>query len=170
MKLKNIAPEELITNPFADIGKRWMLITAAHGGRFNTMTASWGSLGIIWGVPAATVVVRPTRHTFAFMEKADSFTLSFFPETCRTALNYCGTHSGRDVDKCKETGLIPVWDGEDVWFDAADMVLRCRKLYAQDMDPACFADPSQDSKFYPNKDYHRMYIGEITAAMQSIDA
>ena len=167
--MKTVSPEALVTNPFADIGGRWMLISAARDGKFNTMTASWGGFGVFWNKPSVIAVVRPTRHTYEFMEKTDTFTLSFLPERHRAALNYCGSHSGREVDKIKATGLTPVWDNADVWFEEADMVLRCRKLYVQDLNPAGFTEAELDSRWYPEKDYHRFYIAEIITAMQARD-
>ena len=102
-KFKEIKPEELEFNPFRLIGKDWMLITAGTEEKFNTMTASWGSVGILWNKPAVTIYVRPTRYTYEFVEKYDEFTISFFSEEYRSALNFCGSKSGRDYDKALET-------------------------------------------------------------------
>lgn len=160
--MRNIKPEELTDNTFSLIGKDWMLITAGSPDSYNTMTASWGGVGILWNKSVAWCVVRPTRHTYGFMEKSDTFTLSFFEEEYRDALMLCGTKSGRDTDKAAETGLTPV-AGElegTTTFGQARLVLECRKLYFQDIDPANFQDPALDGN-YPDKDYHRMYVGEI---------
>jgi len=67
-------------NPFTLIGKDWMLVTAGTAERFNTMTASWGGLGVRWERKVCTIYVRPTRFTFEFIERAEMFSLSFFPE------------------------------------------------------------------------------------------
>jgi flavin reductase (DIM6/NTAB) family NADH-FMN oxidoreductase RutF len=158
---REIAPESIKDNVFKLIDKDWMLITAGTIDAWNTMTASWGGLGILWNKSVAFCFVRPTRHTYGFMEKHDRFTLSFFEEEWREALNLCGTRSGRDTDKAKETGLKPVSGAQGtVHFEQARMVLECRKLYFQDISPERFLDPSID-KNYPNKDYHRMYVGEV---------
>jgi flavin reductase (DIM6/NTAB) family NADH-FMN oxidoreductase RutF len=158
---REIAPESIKDNVFKLIDKDWMLITAGTIDAWNTMTASWGGLGILWNKSVAFCFVRPTRHTYGFMEKHDRFTLSFFEEEWRDALNLCGTRSGRDTDKAKETGLKPVSGAQGtVHFEQARMVLECRKLYFQDISPERFLDPSID-KNYPNKDYHRMYVGEV---------
>ena len=166
---KSIEPKELQGNIFNLIGEKWMLITAAkNDGAYNTMTASWGGMGVMWGKPVVWCVIRPVRYTFEFMEEADYFTLTFFPEEYRKALNILGTKSGRITDKITESGLTPAMIGLDngdckkdaVYFEEADTVLTCRKLYYQDIDPKNFIDETLD-KNYPNKDYHRMYIGEI---------
>ena len=109
-EFRTITPEEFSGNPFTLIGRDWMLVTAANPGDglrggedYNTMTASWGGMGILWGKPVAFVFVRPQRHTFSFTEKNDRLTLSFFGPEYREALNFCGTKSGRDCDKAAET-------------------------------------------------------------------
>lgn len=159
---REIQPSEIGENVFKAVGADWMLITAGSLESFNTMTASWGGLGVIWGRNICWCVIRPNRYTYEFMEAADVFTLSFFEEKYREALKYCGSNSGRDVDKAKATGLTPVrgvLEGTTC-FDEAKLVLECRKIYFQDIDPGHFLDPAIENN-YPNRDYHRMYIGEI---------
>jgi flavin reductase (DIM6/NTAB) family NADH-FMN oxidoreductase RutF len=159
--LNAIPVEKIPDNVFKLIDKDWMLITAGTLESWNTMTASWGCLGILWSKPVAVCFIRPQRHTYGFAEKSDHFTLSFFEEEYRDALMLCGTKSGRDIDKAKETGLTPVSGGEDiVYFEQARLVLQCRKLYFQDLDPKHFLDPSIEEN-YPVQDYHRFYIGEV---------
>jgi len=85
-------------------------------------------------------------------------------------LNFCGTHSGRDVDKVKETGLTPAFTGSgSVYFSEARLVIECAKIYSQDLDPSAFLDP-KIAKNYPKKDYHRLYIGEIVTCMEREDS
>jgi len=164
---KLIKPEIITDNPFKLIDKDWMLITAGHGEShktFNTMTASWGGLGILWNKQVSFCFVRPSRYTYEFMEKNKQYTLSFFDKAFKQALNVCGTFSGRDVDKVAKAGLTSFEiQPQTVTFREARLVLVCQKLYFQDLDPGHFLDPALE-KNYPQKDYHRMYIGEITAA------
>ncbi|OQX83491.1 hypothetical protein B6D60_10405 [candidate division KSB1 bacterium 4484_87] len=129
---------------------------------YNTMTVAWGSFGVMWNKPFAHVVVRPTRFTFEFMEKFDTFTLTGFPEKFRDALTLLGTKSGRDGDKISEAGLTPIAATKVAApaFAEADLVVECRKIYWQDFDPGHFQDKSIDEN-YPLKDYHRIYFGEI---------
>jgi flavin reductase (DIM6/NTAB) family NADH-FMN oxidoreductase RutF len=77
---KEIKPTEIKGNPIHLIGQEWMLITAGTPQHFNTMTASWGSMGELWFKPVCFCFVRPQRYTYEFMEKSDVFTLSFFDE------------------------------------------------------------------------------------------
>jgi flavin reductase (DIM6/NTAB) family NADH-FMN oxidoreductase RutF len=156
-------------SPFERIGKGWMLITAGNvendKSNWNTMTASWGSLGVLWRKNVAFCFVRPSRHTFGFMNNAGIYTLSFFDESCRAALNLCGEKSGRDIDKAKEAGLTPVFFGGGpaegaVSFKEAGDIIICKKIYAQDLNPALFLDPGIEVN-YKGNDYHKMYVGEI---------
>lgn len=162
--LQKIDPKTLDENVFSLIGERWMLITAGTPERCNTMTASWGGLGVLWGKQTATCYIRPQRYTYEFMEAGEAFTLSFFGEEYRKALAFCGAKSGRDVDKIKECGFtVAAGAGDAPYFEEADLVLVCKKAYWQDLDPSHFLDPEIE-KHYPQKDYHRMYIGEIVEA------
>jgi len=159
--MKTIDPYNINESVFRLLDKDWMLITAGVKDNYNTMTASWGGFGILWNQPVAFIFVRPPRYTYEFLEKYDGFTLSFFPRGYRKILNYCGSKSGRDVDKAAETGLIPLETGKgNVYFSGALMVFECRKLYYQDLDPGHFLDHRIQSN-YPLKDYHRMYFGKI---------
>jgi len=160
-----IRPEEIGDNPFKLIGESWMLITAGTRDSFNTMTASWGGLGVLWNRPIAVCFVRPTRHTYGFMEAAGGFSLCFFDEQHRKILEYCGAKSGRKVDKVAKTGLLPVFGADTVYFEQARLVIECRKVHTWDIDPARFVDREID-KLYPKKDYHRAYIGEIVRCLK----
>ena len=162
MAFKEIRIEELSFNPFTKIAKEWMLITAGDEEKSNTMTASWGGLGIMWGKNVATAYIRPQRYTKEFVDNCAAFTLSFLSEEYRKALSICGTVSGKNVeDKWAEAGLHPYYVDGTTAVEEADMVLVCKKLYAQDMLPECFIETECDTKWYPEKDYHTMYIAEI---------
>jgi flavin reductase (DIM6/NTAB) family NADH-FMN oxidoreductase RutF len=166
MELKEIALEKLLFNPFTKIGREWMLITAGSAESHNTMTASWGGLGVLWGCNAATVYIRPHRYTFEFAEREAAFSLSFFGNDYRDALNLCGTKSGRDCDKPKEAGLTPVFSELAPYYQEASLVFICRKLYRQDLDEGLFIDSSLVDANYPERDFHRVYVGEIVKALE----
>lgn len=157
----SITPESLDKSPFQLIGKDWMLVTAEANGKANTMTASWGGLGVMWGKNVAYVVIRPQRHTKTFIDASDTLSLSFYDESFRKQLGYLGKVSGRDEDKITTSGLTLTHEGETPYFEEANLVLVCKKLYAQAFDPACFIDTESESKWYPNKDYHTLYIVEV---------
>lgn len=160
-KLVPIDPCVIKDNVFTLIGSDWMLITAGTPKSFNTMTASWGAMGELWHKKVCFCFVRPTRHTYQFITKAGTFTLSFFDETYRDVLNLCGSKSGRDIDKVAATGLTPAaTETGSVYFEQARLVLECRIMYTHDFDPERFIDP-KIHEAYPEKDYHRMFVGEV---------
>ena len=165
--LKPIDPKAIDQNVFSLIGEKWMLITAGTAERCNTMTASWGGLGVIWGAPSATCYIRPQRYTKEFVDREEYFTLAFFGEEHRKALAYCGANSGRDVDKVKECGFtVTAGESGAPYFEEAGLVLVCKKAYWQDMDPTHFLDGELDGKWYPERDYHRIFIGEIVEVLK----
>ena len=151
---------------FTKIGTEWMLVTAGNAEHFNTMTASWGFMGIMWNKPCAITAIRPQRYTKEFIDENEFFTLSFYPADERKALAFCGSNSGRDVDKCEKTGLVPMSVGSSVAFEQAERVLLCRKLYSQEMTSAGFFDQSIVSEQYRLDDLHTAYYGEIVAAYE----
>ncbi|OGF48824.1 MAG: flavin reductase [Candidatus Firestonebacteria bacterium RIFOXYA2_FULL_40_8] len=157
---------EISENPFKLIGKDWMLITAGQKGKFNTMTASWGAFGVLWNKNCCTIYVRPTRYTYNFLEKNEYYTLSFFEEKFRDALNICGAYSGKDTDKIKKSGLSPFQTGNSIAFKEAKLIIECKKIYFGELNPVNILDKKDDAAFYPKKDYHRMYIGEITECLK----
>ena len=161
----SVDPKTLSDNVFSLIGDKWMLITAGTADDCNTMTASWGGLGVIWGSPAATCYIRPQRYTKEYVDREEYFTLTFFGEEYRKALTLCGTKSGRDMDKVKECGFsVQTAACGAPYFEQAELVLVCRKRFAQDMDPANIPEDVKE-KWYPQKDYHTLYIGEIVEVL-----
>ncbi|MCI8648925.1 MAG: flavin reductase family protein [Anaerotruncus sp.] len=156
-----ITPEDFQKSPFQMIGKDWMLVTAEHAGKVNTMTASWGGLGVMWGKNVAFVVIRPQRYTKEFVDAAGCFSLSVLDSSMRQQLNYLGTVSGRDEDKIAHTGLTVLHDNGIPYFAQANTVLLCRTLYTQPYHPEGFLAQELDEKWYSAKDYHTMYIAEI---------
>ena len=172
MERHNIPLDKFKFDP-AIIKNRWILLTAGVFSPepsddpalpYNAMTISWGSVGQIWNKLFFQVVVRPTRYTYGFMESGDSFTLSVYPESLKPALSLLGSKSGRDGDKIAAAGLHPIASSSVAApsFQEAELVVECRKMYWQDLDPSHFLDPAIESN-YPKKDYHRVYFGEILA-------
>ena len=167
MREVNIA--ELNFNPVTMISDEWMLITAGTEGSYNTMTASWGHIGSIWGhgKKAATscVYVRPQRYTKKFVDREPLYTLCFFPPEYKKALGYLGSHSGRDEDKVAKMGLTPVFADGTTYFAEAKLVLVCRKLYRAPIREEGFLDRELMEAVYPGRDFHDMYIGEIVKVL-----
>ena len=161
-------PEKIEGNVFKMIGDEWMLVTASdREGRYNTMTASWGGVGVLWGEPVAFVFIRPQRYTHEFSEDGEAATLSFFRGGYKKELGYCGKVSGRDTDKVSDTGLTPVTTDEGaVGFGEASVILSCRKLYTDKLHEAGFHDEAVRAGSYPMRDYHTMYVYKIEGAYE----
>ena len=161
-----ISPLE-IDNAMKLIGKDWMLITAAKEGKVNTMTASWGNMGVLWNKNVCIAYIRPQRYTYEFVENSDKLTLSFFDEKYREALKYCGTKSGRDCDKMADMELTTAMvDGAPIICEAS-LVIVCRKLYADDIRKENFTEDSPLVN-YKNNDFHRFYICEIEKVLKKV--
>lgn len=158
------------TDIFSLFDDDWFLLTSGdfQAGHFNCMTISWGSLGTIWNRPFAQVAVRPTRYTFEFIDKYPDFSLCGFSKDFRPALQLLGTISGRDGNKIAQAGLTPVASTQigSPSFAEASLVLECRKMYSQDMDPQSFIDPGIMNN-YSKQDDHRLYFGEILGVLGS---
>lgn len=162
---KKIGVKELGGNVFEMIGDKWMLITGGDESGFNTMTASWGGLGVLWKKNVAFCFVRPSRYTRKFLDYGRYYTLSFYGEKHRDMLYLCGSKSGRDIDKARAADLTPCCaDSGAVYFQEAELVIVCKKIYIHDFEPENFLTP-EIAAAYETGDYHRMYVGEIVEVL-----
>lgn len=148
-------------NPFTKIGKEWALVTAGDKKKANTMTVSWGGVGVLWGKNVTYIFIRDSRYTKKFIDSGDFFSLSFFSEDYRAALQYCGSNSGRDKNKFEEAGLTLSYRHSIPYPDEANLVMLCKKMAAVPIDESTFTDKSIMKKWYSDKDMHTMYVGEI---------
>lgn len=165
--MKKIDVKTLHDNVFDTIGKEWLLVTAGDKNGYNMMTASWGCLGWLWNKPVAVIFIRPERYTHSFIENGNHLTLSFLgnSEEARKIYAFCGSKSGRDYDKAKETGLIPVeTDNGAIGFEQSRLTLECRKLYKNTMKPENFLEPSLLQWYGEKGGFHDVYVVEITNA------
>ena len=165
MKLHPADFKTLTPEVFRVFGTQNALLTAGDRDVCNTMTIGWCQLGRLWSIPVCTVYVRPERYTYAFMESHDYFTVSVLPLRDRQTAQVCGTKSGRDIDKIKECGLtLRRGAGDAPFFDEAEWVLVCRKLYAQDLDESCVLDERVLHHYGAKGGWHRAYTGEVVEA------
>ena len=170
MDRQTIDITQLCVQPHNLFHNQWAVLTVGDflQADFNAMTIGWGALGTMWSKPFVYVAVRHSRYTYSFMEKFDNFTVTVYSRDYHEALSLLGTRSGRDYDKISQSGLTPM-AGEMVSspvFAEAEIALECRKIYANDLNPAHFLDNFID-KHYPNKDFHRIYYGEVVYASAS---
>jgi len=184
--MQEISYKDLKFNPFNLIGGEWMLITAGDerlrvgdGNRealatdrdartlgmhsCNTMTASWGHLGCLWGNndPSAVVYIRESRFTKEFIDEESYFSLCVMDKSFKKQMAYLGSTSGRDEDKIAKAGLTPVYADNTVYFQEAKLVLICKKVYAAEIQPSGIIYQETIDQSYPQGDYHTMYVGKI---------
>lgn len=160
-EFKEIKSDEFNESPFKIIGKDAMLITAEKDGKVNTMTASWGGLGVLWNSDVAFIVIRPQRYTKEFVDANEYFSLSFLGESYKKEIGYLGKVSGRDEDKISHSKLTVNDEENAPYFNESNKVLICKKLYEQELKEELFIDKSIIDKYYPEKDYHILYVGKI---------
>jgi flavin reductase (DIM6/NTAB) family NADH-FMN oxidoreductase RutF len=163
---KKISIKELNDNVVKLIANDWMLITVGQINSCNMMTASWGGIGNLWNEPVAFIFIRPQRYTYQFTEKEEYFTLTFFEEKDRSILNFCGSTSGKFVNKISETGLVPMeTELGNVYYKQARLVIECKKEYSDNIEYQGFVDKNIPESVYPKNDFHKMYIGKIINVM-----
>jgi flavin reductase (DIM6/NTAB) family NADH-FMN oxidoreductase RutF len=148
--------------------KEGAFLTVQSGNALNTMTIGWASFGVVWRKPIMMVAVRSSRHTFGIIETANDFTVTVPAGDMRKEIAFCGSKSGRDVDKFKLSNLETARSRR-----VASPIIRtrgrhyeCKIIYKSAMDPA-HLDKDYDSSLYPKKDYHTLYFGEILACYET---
>ncbi len=133
----------------------------------NPMTIGWGQIGIAWGKPVFLVMVRPSRFTYALMEKSDAFSVNVPGADLADACALCGTKSGRDIDKIAVAGLtVERGIALDVpTLAACPIHYECRVLEKNMLDPATL-DADVGKSCYPSGDHHAVWWGEIVGAFR----
>ncbi|MBQ5675377.1 MAG: flavin reductase family protein [Lachnospiraceae bacterium] len=152
-------------NPFNKIGKEWALITAGDKDKVNTMTVSWGGMGVMWGKNVFFLFIRDSRYTKEFIDNNSFLSVSFLGEEYREALNYCGSHSGRKENKIQNAGLTVGYKMGIPYIDEADAVVIGQKLSATRLTEDSFLTPDIAKKWYQDGDMHTMYILEVMDIM-----
>lgn len=156
--------EQLEINPFQMIGKDWMLVTAGNEEKANTMTASWGGFGVMWGTNVASIFIRESRYTKEFIDREQKFSLSFPDHTYRREMKVLGAISGRNEDKIQEVGVHVGYIDGVPYIDEGKVILVCRCLSKTEIKKEDFLDDTIEKAFYRDGDYHTMYIAEILGA------
>ena len=156
---QKITPKE-ITNNFVDILSKGLLLSSGVEGDMNTMTIGWGGFGMFWKRPTLTIYVNALRHTHKFIDKYEYFTVCNFDDEYQDKIVYMGTHSGKDVDKVKGSGLtVKYTELGTPYYDEANLVIECKIIYKDKIDKEqALEDVKQ---MYVDSPYHSMIIGEI---------
>lgn len=151
-------------NPFEKIGKEWALVSAGSKQDANTMTVSWGGLGVLWGKNVFFIFIRDSRYTKEFIDTYDFFSVSFMDKEYKDAMNYCGSHSGRYEDKLANAGLTWNYKHSIPFIDEGALVFLCQKLSATRITEESFLAP-HIKEWYADGDMHTMYVAEILEVM-----
>ncbi|MBP1616346.1 MAG: flavin reductase family protein [Bacteroidetes bacterium] len=168
--LKNflrIDPKEIAKSPISLFGDNWFVVSCGDSTKFNEMTISWGAMGFGWNVPTITVYIRNTRFTYEFIDKGKYFVLNSFDEKYREKVRFIGSHTGRNTDKVKETGLTPGFTPlGNPYFEEASLVIECEKIYFDDIVRSQLFEQGQKNYSTDPKETHRMFIGKIVNVWQ----
>jgi hypothetical protein len=177
--MKEIAIESLKLNPMDLFGKNWALLAAGNERNgYNAMTIAWGQIGAVWDrktshgkiiIPVVSVFVRPQRYTKQFIDKEEHFTISAFPEESKGKLGYMGSHSGKEENKISNAGLTPFLIDDTISFREAKLTIVCKKIYHNLIKESGFNSQDIAVENYPEKDFHVMYMGEITKVFVNSD-
>ena len=147
-----------------------ILLTTKSDGEVNSMTIGWGTVGIDWSRPVFIAYVRESRYTKQLLEKNGEFTINVpMGEIDSKILGFCGTKSGRDVDKIKEMNLT-IEDPEVIsvpGFRELPLTLECKVLFKNKQDEARLPQEIRDRYYSGGKntgDFHYAYYAEIVSA------
>lgn len=163
MGFKEIPVEECGLNPFADL-KKYCIVTAGNMEKCNSLLVTWGMFGVMWRKPVASVFIRQSRFTKTILDSQDHFTLSFLPQELKPAMSYLGSHSGRDEDKYKNSGLTPADFAGAAGIKQAELVVVCRKIYTHEMKEEFYTDKDTYTAWNSGRqagNNHSVYMGEI---------
>ena len=144
-----------------------ILLTTKVGGKVNSMTIGWGTLGIIWERPVFVAYVRQQRYSREMLDECREFTINVpVGDYRRKILGICGSKSGRDTDKIEAAGLTPV-EPEVIsvpGIKELPLTLECRVLYRQEQESDLFSDEITRQFYTMETGDHICYYGEIVAA------
>lgn len=133
----------------------------------NPMTIGWATLGVVWGKTVLTVLVRPSRFSFALLESLPQFTVNVLdPDRFKRQLAFCGSHSGRDRDKLTECGFTTE-ESQRVrvpHLGEAQLVYECAVVHKTTVVDADLAADIR-GRYYPRGDLHRIYHAEVLSAV-----
>lgn len=166
--MKEVNTRSIKDNVIDEFHNKWALVTARKkDGTFNMCTIAWGSIGELWSKDVVTIYIKPIRYTDSFLNDDSFFTITFFNEDHRKDLSFCGSKSGKDVDKIKNTNLIPIVLENGITFEGFRRVYVCKKIYQGQFENEGFVDSNDIiNKYYKDEPLHNIYIGEIVAVYE----
>ncbi len=148
-------------------GNGAFLVARDKEGKANPMTIGWGAAGRIWSIPTFTVLVRRSRYTYSCLWQEESFTVNVpRGDDLAAALDFCGHHSGRNIDKAAACGITfaPGMQVSTPIIAGCALYYECRIVVRKQLEGDDFSAPRIVDKYYHDDDHHMIVIGEIVAA------
>jgi len=163
MEIKKVSYNRYLQKALDSLKSSGAFLTVHDGERLNTMTIGWVATGIIWGKPMMMVLVRKSRFTYNLIEKAKDFTVSFdFNGNMKKELSFCGSNSGRDVNKFEEAD-IDILESKNIctpFIKDCNLFYECKIKFKNEMSSKEI-EKDLKQKWYAEDDYHVIYYGEI---------
>ncbi len=149
-------------------GNGAFLVAVDKTGRPNAMTIGWLELGTVWARPVCLVLARPSRYTHGCIEHSGAFTVNVPLGTMKEELAFCGSRSGREVDKFAELGLRtePAKEVPVPLLAGCAVVYECRMVARTTLVSDGILDEQIRTKYYPRGDLHTLFFGEILGAWE----
>lgn len=148
------------------------IVAVDSNGKPNPMTIGWGQVGVVWSRPVFTALVRVSRYTYECLLSSDTFTINApRPGELKDELLFCGTKSGRDLDKVAECGLtmVPSRAVDTPIIDECALHYECRILARTQQKRTDFSSEEVLGQYYASGDHHLVVFGEIVAAYRADD-
>lgn len=155
------------SNEISQALKKGIFLTTKDGDKVNSMVIGWGHIGRIWELPVFVAYVRDCRYTREMLDANPEFTVNVpINGYNKHAFAVCGSKSGRDIDKIKETGLTLI-EPESISVPAIKefpLTLECRVIYREEQNAAKLPERIRERFYYIESEDHISYYGEIVSA------
>lgn len=129
-------------------------------GRKNIMTIGWGGLVRMWDREILMVPIRTSRYTHELLEGSDEFIVAVPPPgEMLDELSFCGSRSGRNIDKLKHCQLT------DQGGLAGCQNYRARIVLRQPIEEDRL-DEAFCNNYYPLRNFHVLYYCEMSKLLE----
>lgn len=138
------------------------LTVQSKDNKLNVMTVGWLTVGVVWRVPVMMIAIRPNRYTYTLLENAEDFTVTFPTSNMTKELTYCGSISGRTIDKFAGCKLVtaPAKTTKSPIIDVSGRIYECKIINSTMLDSKTL-DKEIIQEYYEDSSYHKMYFGKI---------
>ena len=167
INIKEIPFTKALKDAMSQIPKGAFL-TSRKDDEVNTMTIGWATSGVMWGRPVFVVGVRPSRHTYSFLEMGSEFTISVpLNQKLKKELGFCGSHSGKDMNKFDQCAITANkgYKTKVPFIKECGLHFECRVVAKHQLIKE-FVDDTINERHYPEDDYHMIFYGEIVSCFK----